>query len=1249
MMITARTTASAMVIAVLVLVVTSAAIGGTASILEPITPTSVEVHSSEDVVTAVDSSGRVMTVYWSKGTDGKWNLHSALGTDAQAHHAKLTRGEISATVRMIPRALVAEGGVFHLLTSVGSKVYHYSWNGSWHGPEMVSKSGSNGADICLTSQGSLLVGIASGKAHVCQKVGQSWEDTRLDVLMYDPKAPSLYRDLNGTVRMLGLYRSGVPRVMTLQAGMNPSVLESWEVSPAEDGDGWTSPSDMRHRQHALDPVSNRVFAVWQNGNEPVTVGSCAVGATSAGQWQVSEIATPEGQKHVDHRLVSNGYGGVGLVCLYTKAGDRTLNFHWLTAAGPGSAIELVRPGTQTEAAVFESMAGDSLACCIDRQGTAHVRLMAVKRGETPAHMRRIYAAAVTGGPTASGGQTTTGGHTTGGGEVPKADFTLALTKPVGADERYRIGYSSVYVEAIVTNQGAEYYGDLNVTAVIDGAQAHYRFEDRSGHQKPLFKRGESQRITLAKARYEKDYVAGYQPSEVSRIHGRGTVRTVKLGGGLGRKYLTVVVDPDNAVDELDEGNNIVRGEYVVSDGRETEDREKVGGEWLFGFNDLSVVMSRPRDNAEIWTDSFAQRETEFEAMVLNRREAGFFLNVPLTVYLDGAVMSQKIIDLIDRNTKVTPEELAWLKAETGEAGKSASGVHFDMPLDLSNVAPGAHTLKLVVDPENTFADLQRSDNEVSLTFNVLPPGGTVKVRTLDQWTNQPIRDVGVVCPGLFAGRTNTAGEITVRDIPAGHYNADSIYAYKRWGDPEYVQRSPKSSFDTAAGQTTTVEIVLERPVTLVGDVLDAATGEAVTGERVFVEVKGFRHPDLASGSSYRISGIPPGTQTVVAGAYGYVTQEISREMHGQGETGECRVDVTLQRAPRATISGTVTDDKGHKLNGAGVWLNGAPRGATTDNDGHYEMTEVACDRDYGLWGQKKGYGSDSVMVGGLTGGSTRTQNLQLPKVTNHYKEVGVECCAWAEFEQFPGLSIGPAQVNSYEVSAKHGNFRVDMGVLYRTVAGRQGEYIDQVVVCTDGHAFWQSNVQSSYDFMDMFSAGIKQTKAAFGGLTGAAKTSKKAYGYFAKGVKVINKVYDYLKGDLDPNEEYNGQVYGDYTSNTGAELERAALIPLPSTEVDVGLGFEGGKTVVRVDRVVVSDASGNSVTVHKQWYSPAMWAYRIGENMDLDSLEVTVYLQVLNDRLSVGPLWATSRNVITWKPNVKNSLEMHPENYTVVP
>jgi hypothetical protein len=310
---------------------------------------------------------------------------------------------------------------------------------------------------------------------------------------------------------------------------------------------------------------------------------------------------------------------------------------------------------------------------------------------------------------------------------------------------------------------------------------------------------------------------------------------------------------------------------------------------------------------------------------------------------------------------------------------------------------------------------------------------------------------------------------------------------------------------------------------------------------------------------------------------------------------------------------------------------------------------VACDRDYGVWARKKGYGTEAEGVANLSGGITRTQNLQLPKVTNRHKDVGVECCAWAEFEQFPGVSIGSAQVNSYEVSAKHGNFRLDMGVLYHTIAGRDGEYIDQLVICTDGHAFWQSNVQSSYDVMDMFSAGVSKTKAIAGSIPGVAKTASKAYGYFAKGVGVINKVYDYLMGDLDPNEEYDGQVYGDYTSNTGAELERAALIPLPSTEVDIGLGFEGGKTVVRVDRVVVSDANGHSVTVHKQWYSPAMWAYRIGEEMDLDSLEVTVYLQVLNDRLSVGPLWATSRNVVTWQPDVKGSLEMHPERYTVVP
>ena len=101
-----------------------------------------------------------------------------------------------------------------------------------------------------------------------------------------------------------------------------------------------------------------------------------------------------------------------------------------------------------------------------------------------------------------------------------------------------------------------------------------------------------------------------------------------------------------------------------------------------------------------------------------------------------------------------------------------------------------------------------------------------------------------------------------------------------------------------------------------------------------------------------------------------------------------------------------------------------------------------------------------------------------------------------------------------------------------------------------------------------------------------------------------------------------------------------------AVRLNVRFGAQGGRTTVRVDRVEIADANG-STSYRRQWYSPNSAWYQLSRDVDWASLEVRVYLQVMNEHLSVGPLYANSRNRLVWKPAVNRWLRFEPFAYEV--
>lgn len=1260
--------------------VVSIARADAATLLQPISDLQHTTNNSQRVFSAVDDSGTLMSVYWAQAPDKVWRLYSTLtsGGDATTGlvplHSDMSGATFSVTICDLTAGKPSHG--FHMVGRRGDKTWYWHWsNGAWTPPAVVVEcpaSGTHNWSVAVRADGSPVITHIHGKLSIYALSPTGWTGRHLESFDFRRAghvSQHLYTSPNGDVHAIGTLHGKCPRLASLPAGVIPLQSNQWSFSPASEtnwqamGDAISSVSSAGNVEHCLDIANGRIYEAWTKAYQ-LYFASAPIGATSSSQWSIHQVPIPEGAKIAAFSLRASSTGAVGLLYYYRhgKPVDPYLELRWLTSQGASEAIAISRPGTQTEASVFTSFAAETLSMDVTPGGVAHVALVGKKRGEVPAAIERLYCSKVTGGAVSGGGyhppDTPDEPDNSDNSDKPdepgnlqnglKPDFTCSIMSPAEGFDEIRIGTTFVSVKLAITNQGAEYYGDLYFDTIIDGVTTRCAIKDTSNHRAPLFKRGETRNIYPLRMIFNDDYDPGYTVPD-GLYESPSVPQLLRFGTGLGRKLMTVRLDPQNSIAEADEQNNTAAAEFIVRDGRDQTDRERVDNRVTrFGLNDLRAVLAPPRSNTELWLDGYAQRPTEVEAMILNPRLAGFFRDVPIKLLLDGRVLVAKTLECIDRPTNITTEELHWLDIDGDNPTAKASGYHFAVPLDLTKLSVGEHMLELQADPDDRYADIIRDNNIARVPLRILPPGGTLELKVLDLRNKQPIAGAHVTMDGLFYRTTDSNGIVTVRDIPAGTYPGSRLVANRIWGQPPYAEKRLAGNIIIEANRTTPVVLYLEGPVTCVGTIKDATTGQPVAGDPVWAHVKNSGQSDSGTDPQYRIKLITPGTQTIQAGAYGFVDAEMACDVHGTSENAEFRQDFTLQRAPRTTIVGTVTDTDGHSIPGADIWMSGAPRWAETSAQGTYQLDDVACIGKYAVWAQKKGYAPQSAIVTGLQQGATRTVNFTLPRVTSRFKSIDVECCAWAEFEEFPGISVGSTSLDSYEVSAKHGNFKVSMAATYNTIEGQNDTKVGQLIVATEGLAFWESNVKSSWDPLDMFSGAIDAVKTGLSETSDVLKYGIKGYGYFAKACTGINKVYNFVKGELDPQEAYEGQVYGAYTSQTGMEPERSALISLPSTELDIAMGFHGGQTVVRVDRVEVTDGT-KTIPVHRQWYSPQMCVYTIDDTFDLDALEVRLYVQVLNDRLGVGPLFACSRNVITWKPNSDHYLNMVPTDYSVTP
>lgn len=520
---------------------------------------------------------------------------------------------------------------------------------------MIGESLSGMAGFGLTRRGKVTEAVGVNTAfNYFRRQGNTWQFTRLPITVAQESLLPAYADPAGTIAVLGLRRA-VPVVAALGRGADPALPASWAVKPEGDSTAWSAlyPAAATDLQVVLDWPHQLIFAAWK-ARQQAHVAWAPVGATTAAAWREAVVPLPEGTGTVNFRLRSNGHGGVGLLVHHITGGEPGLRFHWLSASGLGAEIPILRPGTETEASVYSNIDSEGFDFAIDDRGTAHLAIVGAKRGEVPANAKRVYYATVTGGGTSTTGPEVAGGGTTEmEREGPAPDFVVTLVEPAANEELHFGTGSSLLSQPLaprveITNQGAQYFGDLVLGANVDGAVVRLRIPDESNHREALFLRGQKRTYFLPQFVYHYKYEAD-KPAPSATLDYSSRLPRLALYTGLGRKNLTITVDPDNAIPEVDEQNNVVRSDYLVRDGYPQSDRERdANSRYVYGLNDLSIMPPRLRSKTRLLKAGYVQRPTQLDVVVCNARLAGFFLGAEVVVTLDGQELSRQTVPVLDR-------------------------------------------------------------------------------------------------------------------------------------------------------------------------------------------------------------------------------------------------------------------------------------------------------------------------------------------------------------------------------------------------------------------------------------------------------------------------------------------------------------------------------------------------------------------------------------------------------------------------
>ena len=268
---------------------------------------------------------------------------------------------------------------------------------------------------------------------------------------------------------------------------------------------------------------------------------------------------------------------------------------------------------------------------------------------------------------------------------------------------------------------------------------------------------------------------------------------------------------------------------------------------------------------------------------------------------------------------------------------------------------------------------------------ILKPSGVIKgvVRSA---TGKPIVNATVIAmseDGKYSDSTSTDSEgkyVLNTNLGTGVYIVGVIYA------PGHVPMN-KTGIKLEAGKTITVDFDLKVSGVINGYVKDKSTGEPVVGAMVVAisyDKKFYGYAITNSKGFYEITtGLETGTYNVtVMIAEGYTVPVTKTGI--QVKSGEVVKDVNFLLDKSGKIVGRVVDQEGKPVKGATVFAVSTDRKyygyATTDEEGHYEISSGLGTGVYTVTAVKMGYQSLPKTNVKVTAGETATVDLQIAKL-----------------------------------------------------------------------------------------------------------------------------------------------------------------------------------------------------------------------------------------------------------------------------
>jgi hypothetical protein len=356
-----------------------------------------------------------------------------------------------------------------------------------------------------------------------------------------------------------------------------------------------------------------------------------------------------------------------------------------------------------------------------------------------------------------------------------------------------------------------------------------------------------------------------------------------------------------------------------------------------------------------------------EAVILS--EGG---TLDLTLVIDpGAVLSGRVMD--DRGIAVegatvrvieeagTDDEMIQAQLFLGGALRSAR-TDFDGSYEIPGLSSGGYTL--VAEKRGFARSVERGvyvDAGTTQYFTLLPSAGLVG-QVVDRATGDPVRDFDLsVTPRerdmSFGGAqepvSSAEGVFEREDLSPGTYDV-SIRAAGFSGVSMEVELRP--------GIVEEERIELERAAWIEGVVLDALTGDPVSGARVKIELPAVEGEDPASMESimrdftgsvadmsrgdgrFELDAVPPGVSNLMVSHDEYVVLSTPTPALVPGQMAS--MEIRLQRG--ASIRGELRGADGSPagftyivLVGADEATDGVRKGVVTEDDGSFHFQGLA--------------------------------------------------------------------------------------------------------------------------------------------------------------------------------------------------------------------------------------------------------------------------------------------------------------------